>query len=320
MAKRSIGTVIICIALVAITAVCGVLGTITIVRELKHPVSESPLGIDNDDGNLGGTLDISGAVGTDMFSSLKVNTSFVTYPEGILDKYRAVYAVNQDVVGWLKVPNTPIDTIVIQGSDNSYYLKNNMYGKFTKYGEVFMDYRCNIKTFDRNTVLFGHTTYDYQQIFAGLYNYKDTDFYKTTPVIEFNTLFAEYKWKVFAVFFTTVDAADDNGYVFNYIRPSFSDSSFEGYLEQVNQRALYDTGVDVNASDKLLTLSTCAYDFGSDVDTRMVVVARLLRDGESEEVDTSKVVANSDYRRPQVWYDKHGQTNPYKNSSKWQPS
>ena len=50
------------------------------------------------------------------------------------------------------------------------------------------------------------------------------------------------------------------------------------------------------------------------------MVGRLLRDGESTEIDSSLVKDNPDYRRPQVWYTRNGKTNPYKDSARWQPS
>ena len=50
-------------------------------------------------------------------------------------------------------------------------------------------------------------------------------------------------------------------------------------------RKLYTTGVSVMPDDKLLTLSTCTYEFDN---ARLVVIARLIREGESEESDFSK--------------------------------
>lgn len=85
---------------------------------------------------------------------------------------------------------------------------------------------------------------------------------------------------------------------------------------------LYETGVDFTETDKLLTLSTCAYDFNSsagDIDTRLVILARMLRPGESESIDPALVKPNPDYRRPQVWYNRNGLTNPYRNEERWYP-
>ena len=67
--------------------------------------------------------------------------------------------------------------------------------------------------------------------------------------------------------------------------------------------------VDVNADDKILTLYTCyqhIFDGG-----RLVVFARLVRDGESAQVDVSEASFNYSARYPQAYYDQLGLTNPY---------
>ena len=122
------------------------------------------------------------------------------------------------------------------------------------------------------------------------------------------------------MFLSATQRKDDNGYLFNYIYPDMSDNNMVGYIEQVKQRMLYETGVSLEPSDKIITLSTCIYDYGKSVDTRLVVVGRLLHEGESEAIDASLVKDNPDYRRPQVWYNSKGKTNPYKDAARWEPS
>ena len=143
----------------------------------------------------------------------------------------------------------------------------------------------------------------------------------TLPIVEYSTLYNTYRYKIFSVFATTVDAADDGGYVFDYIYPTMDADDMQGYLAGVKERELYRTGVDVQPTDKILTLSTCSYLYHTNarrITARLVVVARLLRDGEAETVDPTLVTAHDDYRRPQAWYDAVGQQNPYKNSARWQ--
>ena len=78
--------------------------------------------------------------------------------------------------------------------------------------------------------------------------------------------------------------------------------------------ALINTGVDVQPSDKLLTLSTCSHEFDN---ARLVVVARMVREGERAEVDTSNVTLNTSARYPQVYYDKKKISNPYVGAACW---
>ena len=67
----------------------------------------------------------------------------------------------------------------------------------------------------------------------------------------------------------------------------------------------------IKPGDKILTLSTCDTVFE---DARFVVMARLVRDGESTEVDTSKARVNTNQRFPQAWYDAKGERNPFRNA------
>lgn len=246
----------------------------------------------------------------------------VNFPDGIQEKFKPLYAQNTDFVGWLQVPGTSIDTPIYQTDNNSYYLKHDNYDTYTKYGIPFLDMENTIDSLSRNTVIYGHN-FDNKLIFDELHNYQDLDFYKENPVIEFDTLYKDYKWKVIAAFHTNGDTGGDNGYLFYYVAAEMGDNSFMEFYDELEQRSYIHTGVDVQPTDKVLTLSTCTYFFdrnGSLQNARFAVVARLVRDGESEEVDTSLATENENVRYPQLYYDVFGGTNPYRNASQWKPS
>ena len=138
---------------------------------------------------------------------------------------------------------------------------------------------------------------------------------RNAPVIECNTIYGDYTWFVYAVFIANSDPKDDNGYLFPYNFIDISTAKFEGYIDEIDKRKLYTTGVDINVSDKILTLSTCCYDFN---EARLVVVARLKRDGESVSVDTSKAIENPNPKYPQAWYDANNKAvNPYAQDARW---
>ena len=52
---------------------------------------------------------------------------------------------------------------------------------------------------------------------------------------------------------------------------------------------------------------------------RLAVIARLVREGESISVDTSKAVLNENVRYPQIWYDEHNMRNPFAGAYQWIP-
>lgn len=253
---------------------------------------------------------------SDMWAQFFAQYPNIQLPDGMMAKYAYLYAINQDLVGWIKIPNSIIDVQVVQTTDNTSYLKKDFYGNYSRYGCPYMDYRNDPKYLGKNTIIYGHHMSD-GLVFADLTKYKTIEGFQESPVIQFDTLFRSYTFKVYAVIITNSRAEDDNDYIFNYAVTDFgSDEAFMEYIAALDERKLYTTGVDIQPDDKLLTLQTCTYEFS---DARLVVIGRMVRDGESTSVDTSLAVENPSPRYPQAWYDKKGQTNPYADAEKWMP-
>lgn len=256
----------------------------------------------------------------EKWAQIKAKYPNVQFPEGMMIDLAELYAQNQDTVGYLSIENTSIDFVIVQKKDdtsNEYYLYRDFYKMDTKYGTPYMDYRNNIATLDQNTVIYGHHMRDGLK-FADLEKYMTVDGYKDSPVIKFSTLYKTYYFKVYTAIVTAGSTSQDNGYIFNYIVTNFlSKPCFEGYIEALNERALYNTGVGLDVNDKIITLSTCSYEYDG---ARLVVVGRLLRDGESLDPDFSKIVINENPRYPQRWYDTKGISNPFRNAHNWNPA
>ncbi|MCC8023633.1 MAG: class B sortase [Clostridiales bacterium] len=260
-------------------------------------------------------------IGYRYYQSLQSRNQYKELAEvgsiGAEDRWANLLAINEDTVGWLYIENSSIDLPIVQSTDNEYYLYRDFYKRYTRYGNPFLDYRNSIDPFDFNTIIYGHNMID-RQIFGELEEmYKDVESYKDYPIIRFDTLYGDYSWKVLGVFYSNASAAHDNGYIFPYNTVDMGPSSKLSFLDELMSRFLYDTGVDVTMDDHLLTLSTCSDVF---TDARFVIIARLVREGESESVDTSQAVANSNPRYPQAWYDRRSRTNPYANDGRWYPT
>lgn len=236
-------------------------------------------------------------------------------------EYQEYYNRNNDFVGWIKIDGTEIDYPVVQADDNDYYLNHNFDKEKESRGTIFMDYTSDPNLRYMNTVIHGHNWLD-DTVFSELPQYSDIDYYREHPIIEYNTRTEMHKWKIFAVFITTASADEDNGYVFNYVYPDMGGINFDGYMAEINKRTLYYTGVDVNENDKILTLSTCTREVDTRsyrADCRIVILARMVRDGESGQVNTSAAYENENPKYPQIWYDLKNIENPYKNDEFWYP-
>ena len=249
-----------------------------------------------------------------MWEHLKAEYPNVVFPMNMQFKYARYYVINQDFVGYIEADGIGLSLPVVQTRNDSDYLQKSFYGKLTKYGSPFVSSQNNIAALDMNTVIYGHHMND-RSIFGALDSYKTLKGYKEAPVISFDTLYADYDWKVIAAFITNSYPEDDNGYVFNYYFPNLTTNEKKAaYFNELAQRSIYDTGVDVRPDDKILTLSTCSHEFEN---ARLVVVARMVRPDESPEVDTSRAVVNSNPRYPQAYYTKKNLSNPYVNGSRW---
>ncbi|MDR3644643.1 MAG: class B sortase, partial [Clostridia bacterium] len=207
------------------------------------------------------------------------------------------------VKGWVTVPDSNIDYPVVQSADNFFYLRRNWLKESDRHGVPFLDSRCSIDPFTQNTIIYGHNMKD-SLMFHDLVKYEKLSFYKEAPVITFNTIDGNYHWKVFAAFIANTEKS--SGPVFDYLVPGFdSDTDFLNFIAQVRERSIIDTSVDVKSSDKILTLSTCEYQFP---DARIVVMARLVRTGESESVGSATL--NPSPLMPDIWYKLFGGVKP----------
>ena len=252
------------------------------------------------------------------WAKIKAEFPDVDFPDGMNIKYARAYAVNRDMVGKLKIPGTAIDIPIVQCKDDTadyqYYLKHSFQKKDSKYGTPFMSAECDPFNLGDTTVIHGHNMYD-NLMFADLEKYYKLDGYKESPTIQYNTLFKDYDWKIFAIIITNGSASGDNGYVFDFTAPSFgSKQNKADFIDGLLERSIYNIDVDVNADDKLLVLNTCCYVFNG---AHLGVAARMVRPGESADVDVSKATVNENARYPQAWYDAKNQSNPYKDAYRW---
>ena len=231
------------------------------------------------------------------------------YPESYENSFASLWLINPDIVGFLKIENTRIDYPVVQAADNQYYLRRAFDGSYSNQGVPFLDYRADVERPSDNLVIYGHNMRN-GQAFADLLSYRDLDFYKQHPVINFNTVHRENKYAVFAVFITNAaDSAAGQDDVFNYhdMVIAASDEDFLEYANQLKARSVIDTGIQIDPGDELLTLSTCSDEYFTGA--RFVVAARALREGEKN-VDTGSAVLNPTPLYPDIWYENYGGERP----------
>ncbi|MBQ3468877.1 MAG: class B sortase [Bacilli bacterium] len=173
---------------------------------------------------------------------------------------------NPDTVAWIKVNGTNIDYPVVQRADNQYYLYHSFDNSFNYAGWIFSDYRNDLNSLNKNSVIYGHGRLD-GSMFGSLKNVFDESWLKekNNNVIFLVTEEAKYTWEIFSTY-----SIKSESY---YIITDFNNKEeYQEWLNTVKKRSSYDFKKKVTTKDKVLTLSTCKNDHGD----RIAVHAKLI--------------------------------------------
>lgn len=158
----------------------------------------------------------------------------------------------------------PYNYPVVQGEDNSYYLKHLFSGEWNGSGCIFLDFRNDASFADRHSIIYGHHMKN-GTMFTGIDKYKKQEFFDEHPVALLITPDKNYKVDFFAGY---VAAPQDDAWEIG-----FTEAEFEVWLQNAADRSCFTSEVAPNISDHILTLSTCSYEF----DDARFVLAGVLR-------------------------------------------
>ena len=191
----------------------------------------------------------------------------------ILPEYAALYEQNRDIFGWLSIDGTTINYPVMHTPDDPQYYLNRAFDKSDATGGTpFLDGEC---TEDGGIyIIYGHHMSN-GTMFAPLPDYADEAFWQEHKTIRFDTLYERGEYEVMAAFPGRIYAPENKGFRYYEYTDLKTEVQFNSFMAQVQESALYDTGVTAGYGDTLLVLSTCNY---HTADGRFVVVARKTED------------------------------------------
>jgi len=195
---------------------------------------------------------------------------------------------NSDVCGWLQIPGTNINEPVTHRNDNQYYMTYNIYhqkeviagNQYWLKGALIADYECNFNNgLPTNTIIYGHNWNNVVQpladnnpndkMFAEVHKYADANFAANHPYIYFSTTEKDYKFQVFAAFYTHQNWTD-------YIHAYPDAQRFANVINTAKSKSLHNFGVSVNTNNKIISLSTCTRMMGATAEYRFVVMGKLV--------------------------------------------
>lgn len=176
--------------------------------------------------------------------------------------------VNPDVIGWITVPGTTINSPIVQApKDNpEYYLKHDVYGNYNPIGTIYLDADCEDGLLSRNAVIMGHHYGSDVEAspFIVIADYKDEDFASGHATIYLQT--PEWR-KTYEVRFAQIV----NGLENNKFTSFDSDEAFQTWYDGARTDAamVLDSQTEPQS---VISLVSCSYNIWV-ANERTVVVA-----------------------------------------------
>ena len=181
----------------------------------------------------------------------------------------AAKAKNKDFIAWITIPGTKVDYPVVLTDNMDYYLSHGFTGKVSKLGTLFSLGKTDYKTPGKNIAIYGHHITDTssgQKMFRPLLSYKQKSFWENHQVVYLDSLYHCGKHRIFAVINMVKGEWDPSAAAFA------NDGDFMAFVRLAQSKSLYETGIEVKETDRIITLITCDRSYASK-DGRLVVMA-----------------------------------------------
>ncbi len=166
--------------------------------------------------------------------------------------FQKLLEINQDTIAWIRFPKEPsqINYPVVQGTDNSWYLKKTFSANENTLGAIFLNVDNKKDFSDKNSVIYGHRMRD-GSMFRHLQDYDTKEFWQNNPYFYIYTVDGRIlKYHIYSAG-QVVDTSESYQTTFE------TDEEYQSFLDMTKSSSLYDTGVEVTTDDTIVTLSTC---------------------------------------------------------------
>lgn len=183
------------------------------------------------------------------------------------EDFDKLYAINNDLVGWINIPGTQVNYPIVQGTQSEYYLTHNFAKEENEGGAIFIDSELSKPFEEKNTILYGHHMRD-GSMFGSLKEFESQQFLDENNKIYVATKDITYLYQIFSVY---VDKPDSDSYYYRFE----TGDEYLTYLNKLKSKSIVNSDIEKFAmDDKIITLSTCSYEFN---DARLIVHAKLIK-------------------------------------------
>ena len=177
--------------------------------------------------------------------------------------FEALQNINNEIIAWIYIPDTPVSYPVLHGSDNQKYLNTTFDKRNNILGSIFIDFRNSGEFENLNTIIYGHNTTN-DSMFGSLKRFLEQSYADERPEI---IILREGEIRVYEIFSVFETPATSDAYTISFS----SAESFEEYIQRMAAQSVVQMG-SPPLTEPIITLSTCT---PNNRDMRLVIQAKL---------------------------------------------
>lgn len=167
--------------------------------------------------------------------------------------FKSLKEKNEDVVGWIYIPDTVINYPVLwRKDDNNYYLRRDIDKREGSYDGIFMDGADREDMSQRQILFYGHHMKN-GTMFTKICDYKEEEFFKEHRKVYFYTPDHAYALRTMACLYT--DSSPEKRKV------EFADQlEFDAYVNEMTKRCSF-REIPEGGVEQIFAFVTCSYEF-----------------------------------------------------------
>lgn len=164
--------------------------------------------------------------------------------------FKTLGEINQDIIGWISIPDTPVDYPILKNPADDFYLYRDYAGNPNPAGSIFMRTSIPEDFSGRHTILYGHNMMD-GQMFGSLPDFQAQESMERHPHVYIYQPEQVLRGRIYSAY-TCMDATET-------YRTEFGDQEdWEQWMRLTE--TLGKSRIQAADTDRILTLSTCTAD------------------------------------------------------------
>lgn len=191
-------------------------------------------------------------------------------------EFDALKKENPDIIGWIRFDHTDqtgINYPIAYSGDNEKYLRTDIHGNEHIAGSIFLEGLNQPDFSDLYNIIYGHSMKN-GTMFGSLKKYREDGFWKENQYFTVYTETTAYRYQIFAY---ETAANGSSVYQIGY-QPG---EEYQAFIDEMVENSDFDTGIHPEASDRILTLSTCT----ANEETKRFAIHAVCIDSQTTEED-----------------------------------